>query len=44
MGLYGDFGKEDGNFYIEIVYMMGVYRDDGKESANYAAACVLVSW
>ena len=35
LGLYGDSGKENGNYYNIITYTLGLYRDPGKENANY---------
>ena len=31
----GNNGKENGNYYIIIGYVLGFYRDDGKENGNY---------
>ena len=30
-----DNGKEDGNYYIIIGYILGLYWDNGKENGNY---------
>ena len=35
LGLYGDNGKENGNYYIIIWYILGLSKDSGKESGNY---------
>ena len=35
MGLYGDNGKENGNYYNVIGYIMGLYWDNGREVENY---------
>ena len=35
MGLYWDNGKENGNYYIIIGYILGLYWDNGKENGNY---------
>ena len=45
MGLYGDNGKEDGNYYS----ILGLYRDNGKENGNYYSilgynGVILGSW
>ena len=32
MGLYGDNGKENGNYYIIV---KGLWRDNGKEHGDY---------
>ena len=34
IGLYWDNGKENGNYYIIIGYIIGLYRDNGKENEN----------
>ena len=35
--LYGDNGKENGNYYNGLIseYILGLYRDNGKENGNY---------
>ena len=46
LGFYGDNGKENGNYYIGVIYtllvpfcligtILGFYKDDGKENGNY---------
>ena len=35
MGLYWDNGKENGNYYSIIGYILGLYWDSGKENGNY---------
>ena len=32
---FSDNGKENGNYYIIIGYILGLYRDNGKENGNY---------
>ena len=34
-GLYRDNGKENGNYYNTIGYILGLYGDNGKENGNY---------
>ena len=33
--LYWDNGKENGNYYSIIRYIVGIYWDSGKENGNY---------
>ena len=33
--LYGDTGKENGNYNVIIGYIFGLYRDNGKEDGKY---------
>ena len=35
LGLYGDDGKENGNYYIIMGYIMGLFRENGQEYGNY---------
>ena len=37
MGLYGDNGKENGNYYnrVYIRVILGLYGDNGKENGNF---------
>ena len=32
---YWDSGKENGNYYVIIGYILGLYWDTGKENGNY---------
>ena len=32
---YWDNGKENGNYYSTIGYILGLYWDNGKENGNY---------
>ena len=38
-GYIGDNGKENGNSYIIIGYILGLYTDNGKENGNYYKDC-----
>ena len=35
LGLYGDNGKENGNYYLGFRVILGLYKDNGKENGNY---------
>ena len=35
LGLYRDYGKENGLYYNLIGYVTGLYRDNGKEDGSY---------
>ena len=41
IGLIRDNGKEAGNYYIIIGYMLGIYWDNGKENGNYYSGFVV---
>ena len=33
-GKIGDYGEENGNYYIIMGYILGLYEDNGKENGN----------
>ena len=35
LAVYWDNGKENGNYYIIIGYILGLYWDNGRENGNY---------
>ena len=34
-GIFWDNGKENGNYYSIMGYILGLYRNNGKENGNY---------
>ena len=40
LGLYRDNGKENGNYYSIMGYILGLYGDNGKENGSYYSIMV----
>ena len=44
LGLYRDNGKEKGNHYSTIGFLLGLYRDNEKENGNYYSMIGYILW